>query len=168
MTAQEIHNKIQEKFPDTILEFNDSVLQPYIKLTPNQFNEVCQFLRDTDELDFNALMNLSGVDYGEELGTVYHLYSMRHRHKIVLKVNVSRETAEIPTVADLWRTADWHEREVFDLYGIHFKNHPDMRRILLPDDWEGFPLRKDYVQPEEYNGITIAHPDMKGNSDEEK
>jgi len=168
MTAQEIHNKIQEKFSDTILEFNDSVLQPYIKLTPNQFNEVCQFLRDTDELDFNALMNLSGVDYGEELGTVYHLYSMRHRHKIVLKVNVSRETAEIPTVADLWRTADWHEREVFDLYGIHFKNHPDMRRILLPDDWEGHPLRKDYVQPEEYNGITIAHPDMKGNSDEEK
>ena len=168
MTAQEIHNAIQEKFPDIIVEFNDSVMQPYIKLTANQFNEVCQFLRDTDALDFDALMNLSGVDYGEELGTVYHLYSMQHRHKIVLKVNVPRENAEIPTVADLWRTADWHEREVFDLYGINFLNHPDMRRILLPDDWEGYPLRKDYVQPEEYNGITIAHPDMKGNSDEEK
>ena len=166
MTAQEILDKIQEKFPGTVEEFNDSVLQPYIKLTANQFNEVCQYLRDDDDFDFDALMNLSGVDYGENLGTVYHLLSMKHRHKIVLKVEVEREQAEIPTVADLWRTADWHEREAFDLYGIKFKNHPDMRRILLPDDWEGYPLRKDYVQPEVYNGITIAHPDMKGNADE--
>ena len=168
MTAQEIHDKIQEKFPEVISEFNDSVLQPYIKCSPKSFNEVCQFLRDDDDLAFDALMNCSGVDYGDELGVVYHLYSMNHRHKIVLKVNVSREQAEIPTVADIWRTADWHEREIFDLYGIHFTNHPDMRRILLPDDWEGYPLRKDYVQPQFYNGIEIAHPDMKGNSDEEK
>lgn len=168
MTAQEIHDRIQEKFPSTIEEFNDSVLQPYIKLTNNQFNQVAQYLRDEDSLDFDYLMNLSGVDYGEELGVVYHLLSMQHRHKIVLKVNVSRDQAEIPTVADLWRTADWHEREVFDLYGINFSNHPDMRRILLPNDWEGYPLRKDYVIPEVYNGITIAHPDMKGTADEEK
>ena len=162
MTAQEIHDKIQGKFPDTIVEFNDSVLQPYIKLTANQFNEVCQYLRDEDDFDFDALMNLSGVDYGENLGTVYHLLSMKHRHKIVLKVDVARDQAEIPTVADLWRTADWHEREVYDLFGVDFKDHPDLRRILLPDDWEGYPLRKDYVTPQTYEGITIPYPEEKG------
>ncbi len=168
MTAQEIHDRIQEKFPGTIEEFDDSVLQPYIKVKADNFNQLAQYLRDDETMDFDYLMNLSGVDYGEELGVVYHLLSMKHRHKIILKVNVSRENGEIPTVADLWRTADWHEREVFDLYGINFTDHPDMRRILLPDDWDGYPLRKDYVTPETYNGITIAHPDMKGTADEEK
>ena len=166
MTAQEIHDRIQEKFPGTILEFNDTVLQPFIKLTADKFDNVCQYLRDDADLDFDYLMSLSGIDYGEDLGIVYHLTSLTHRHKIVLKVAVSRDKAEIPTVSDLWRTADWHEREAYDLIGIKFTNHPDMVRILLPEDWEGHPLRKDYVTPEVYNGITIAHPDMKGNADE--
>lgn len=162
MTAQEIHDKIKSKFPEAVEEFDDSVLQPFLKITPAQLYAVCQFLRDDDELAFDFLSSLSAVDYGETLGTVYHLFSMEQRHKIVLKTEVAREKPEIASVADLWRTADWHEREAYDLFGIVFKNHPDLRRILLPDDWEGYPLRKDYVEPEEYNGIQIKHPDMKG------
>jgi len=162
MTVQEIHEKIKEKFPEAVVEFNDSVMQPYIKLVPDHLYEVCRFLRDDAAMDFDFLNIVSGVDYGEMLGTVYHLFSMNHNHKIVLKVDLPREKPEVPSVADLWRTADWHEREAYDMFGIVFNNHPDLRRILLADDWEGYPLRKDYVEPEFYNGIRIKHPDMKG------
>ncbi len=168
MTAQEIQARINEQFPEAILEFNDSVLQPYMQIKPEHFYGVCQYLRDNDDMDFDFLMNLAGVDYGDNLGTVYHLYSMKQKHSIVLKVTVEREHPEIPSLADLWRTADWHEREVFDLYGIVFSNHPDLRRLLLPEDWVGYPLRKDYVQPEYYHDIPVLHPDMKGKNDETK
>ncbi|HGY56360.1 MAG TPA: NADH-quinone oxidoreductase subunit C [Caldithrix abyssi] len=167
MTAQEIYDTLKKKFPDTVLEFNSEALQPFIKLdAEKQFYELCQFLRDDEAMDFDFLRCLSGVDYGEPLGAVYHLFSMKHRHEIVLKIEVAREGGKIPSVADLWRTADWHEREIFDLYGITFTNHPNLKRILLPDDWEGHPLRKDYVTPEYYNGIPILHPDTKGKTNE--
>ncbi|NOY77857.1 MAG: NADH-quinone oxidoreductase subunit C [Calditrichaeota bacterium] len=168
MNAQEIYNRVNETFKGAVLEFNDSVLQPYLKISPDSFYDVCQFLRDEDDLDFDYLMSLSGVDYGDLLGTVYHLYSMKHQHKIVLKVEVSRETPEIPSVADLWRTADWHEREAYDLFGILFLNHPNLRRLLLPEDWVGYPLRKDYEMPESFNGIPIVHPNMKKDTNEQK
>ena len=168
MNTEEIYQKIEEKFPGSILEFNREALQPWFQMNGDQFYDVCLYLRDDDEMDFDYLMNLSGVDYGEELGTVYHLYSMSKKHKVVLRVNVSRENPEIASVADLWRTADWHEREVYDLFGIVFKGHPDMRRLLLPEDWPGHPLRKDYVIPESYNGIPILHPDFKGDKDARK
>ncbi|HHJ52874.1 MAG TPA: NADH-quinone oxidoreductase subunit C [Caldithrix abyssi] len=168
MTAQEIHDRLQEKFPEAILEFNNEVLQPFLQIKPDQFYPVCEYLRDNEDMDFDYLMNLAGVDYGEQLGAVYHLYSMSKKHKIVLKVTVSREDPKIPSIADLWRTADWHEREAYDLFGIIFEGHPDLRRLLLPEDWEGYPLRKDYVQPEYYHDIPVLHPDMKGKTDEQK
>ncbi len=168
MTAQEIHDRLQEKFPEAILEFNNEVLQPYLQIKPEQFYPVCEYLRDNDDMDFDFLMNLAGVDYGDQLGTVYHLYSMSKNHKIVLKVTVPRDHPHIPSIADLWRTADWHEREAYDLFGIVFDNHPDLRRLLLPEDWEGYPLRKDYVQPEYYHDIPVLHPEMKGKTDEQK
>ncbi len=164
MTAQEINDRIQNTFADSVLEFNDTVLQPYLKINPAKFYEVCQYLRDNEDMDFNFLNSVSGVDYGEDLGVVYHLYSMTRKHKIVLKVILPRENPQVSSIADLWRTADWHEREVYDLFGVVFLNHPNLRRILLPDDWEGYPLRKDYVQPETYNGIPVLHPDMRGDS----
>jgi len=167
MTAQEIHDILKKKFPETILEFNNEILQPYIKLdTEKDFYDAFQFLRDDTDMDFDYLRCLSGVDYGENLGAVYHLFSFKHRHEIVIKAEVQRDGGKIPSVADLWRTADWHEREIYDLYGITFTNHPNLKRILLPDDWEGHPLRKDYVTPEYYNGIPILHPDMKGKKNE--
>lgn len=161
MTAQEIHVKLQERFGDAIMEFNEAVLQPYIKIDPQKIDAVAEYLRDYDDLAFDYLMCLSGVDLIEKLGIVYHLYSIKHNHKIVLKTEVSKEKPDVMSVAQLWRTADWHEREAYDMYGVNFINHPDLRRILLPDDWAGFPLRKDYVTPEFYNGIRIPYPQEK-------
>jgi len=107
------------------------------------------------ELDFDELMCLSGVDYGaeSELGVTYHLCSTATGSKFTVKVKVAREKPVLPSVSSLWRTANWHEREVYDLYGISFDGHPDLTRILLPDDWEGHPLRKDYVLNKTYHGI---------------
>ncbi|MFA6542090.1 MAG: NADH-quinone oxidoreductase subunit C, partial [Bacteroidota bacterium] len=92
-----------------------------------------------------------------KLGVTYHLYSMVHRHKFVLKVEVPTDAPNIPSVESVWKTANWHEREAFDMYGIQFSGHPDLRRILLPDDWEGYPLRKDYEVPEFYNGMRVPY-----------
>ena len=161
MTAQQIHDILKENFADSILEINTDVLQPYIKVLPKAVDEIAQFLRDDDRLAFDYLMCLSGVDLAENLGVVYHLFSMEHNHKIILHTEMSKDQPDVKSVAMLWRTADWHEREAYDMLGINFLQHPDLRRILLPDDWEGYPLRKDYVQPEVYGGIHIAHPDKK-------
>jgi len=120
---------------------------------------VCSFLKSDSEMVFKSLMSLSGVDHDEEhLRVVYHLYSIEKDHKITLDVIVPKSDPKVPTVANVWRTADWHEREAFDLIGVVFDGHPDMRRILLPDDWEGHPLRKDYETPEMYNGIPVLYP----------
>jgi NADH-quinone oxidoreductase subunit C len=88
---------------------------------------------------------------------VYHLFSTALRHKITLKVDVARHGGTLPTVSDIWHTADWHEREAYDFYGMRFENHPDHRRILLPDDWEGHPLLKDYQVQEFYHGIRVPY-----------
>jgi len=88
---------------------------------------------------------------------VYNLFSMKHRHKIALRVDLPRDNPRVPSVESVWRTADWHEREAYDLFGIHFEGHPDLRRILCPDDWEGYPLRKDYVVQEYYHGIRVPY-----------
>jgi NADH-quinone oxidoreductase subunit C len=107
-------------------------------------------------------MCLSGVDYGagQSLGVVYHLQSMTLMHQIVLKVELPRVSPSVPSEALIWRTADWHEREAYDLFGIRFEGHPDLRRIFLPDDWEGHPLRKDYVVQEFYHDIRVPFPDL--------
>ncbi len=160
MTSAEIYEKVRERFADKILEFNEEGLDPYIKIAPEAVAEVAQFLRDEDSLRFNSLMSLSGVDYKDNLGVVYHLHSMIHRHKITLKVELPREHPVVPSVARIWLTANWHEREAYDLFGIIFENHPDLRRIFLPEDWEGHPLRKDYVVQEYYHGMRVPFPDL--------
>ena len=100
---------------------------------------------------------LSGMDYGEELGVVYHLYSVELKHRIVIKLYVPKDAPKVATVERVWRIADWHEREAFDLFGVEFEGHHNLIRILNPYDWEGHPLRKDYVTPEEYHGIRIPY-----------
>jgi NADH-quinone oxidoreductase subunit C len=98
------------------------------------------------------------MDYtGGKLGVVYHLHSTSLDHKIVLKTEVTAESPHAASVESVWKTANWHEREAFDLFGIVFDGHPDLRRILLPDDWEGHPLRKDYAVPEFYNGMKVPY-----------
>jgi NADH-quinone oxidoreductase subunit C len=90
---------------------------------------------------------------------VYHLFSYRHRHAIVLKVEVDRAAARVPTVEGVWKAANWFEREVYDLFGVEFTGHPDLRRIMLPDDWVGHPLRKDYLEAGGYRGIANTRED---------
>jgi NADH-quinone oxidoreductase subunit C len=168
MTVQQIHELLKEKFAEAVLELNETVLQPYIIVQSALIDEIAQYLRDDERLLFDYLMCLSGLDLNENLAVVYHLYSMKHGHQIVLRTEVAKQKPDVKTVAMLWRTADWHEREAFDMFGINFIQHPDLRRILLPDDWQGFPLRKDYVQPEFYNGIRVPHPDQKKEVDNDE
>lgn len=158
MTPQEIFDNLKAKFGKAILESKLDALQPWIKIAPGKTKEICLFLRDEPECEFDYLMCLSGVDFNDgNLGVVYHLSSMSRKHKIVLKANCTKENPHIQSVSDVWGTANWHEREAYDMYGIVFDEHPDLRRILLPDDWEGYPLRKDYKVQEFYNGIKVPY-----------
>ncbi len=159
MTPAEIHQKLQARFGDQIQAFDGDAKDPFIVVVPSAIHDVGQYLRDDPDLRFDSLMCLSGVDHGPDktLGVVYHLFSMSQRHTITLKVEVPRDGGALPTVSDVWRTADWHEREAYDLYGMRFEGHPDLRRILLPDDWEGYPLRKDYQVQEFYHGIRVPY-----------
>ncbi len=109
---------------------------------------------------FDMLSCVTGIDNGAEAATmevVYNLYSIPYNHHVMIKVILPREKPEVVSVSHIWKTANWHEREIFDMYGIHFKNHPDLRRILMPADWEGFPLRKDYKHQEYYRDIKVEY-----------
>lgn len=102
-------------------------------------------LKEEDETRFDYLFCLTGVDWGEELGVIYHLESTEYRHAIVVRVKTAdRENPVLDSVYDIWATAEFHEREVFDFFGIRFNNHPNLKRLFLTEDWEGWPLRKDY------------------------
>ena len=165
---------LEAQFSSAITATNAAAMDPFVAVEPAKLVEICTFLRDDPRLKFEMLNDLSGVDYLEpdakkapkagfepHLELVYHLSSFsypgrRFTLKIVLprwKDNAPGSLPEVPSVAGVWRTADWHEREAFDLVGIHFTGHPDLRRILLADDWIGHPLRKDYEYPLEYHGI---------------
>jgi NADH-quinone oxidoreductase subunit C len=152
------------KFGDeVILSEERTSLQPALIINPNLIADVCLTLRDHPKTWFDFLSSLSGIDYGVEqkkFGVVYHLSSIIKNHQIVLKVMLENDRDEnnlpvFKSVSTIWKTAEWHEREAFDLLGIYFENHPDLRRILLPDDWEGYPLRKDYKTAEHYHQIKI-------------
>jgi NADH-quinone oxidoreductase subunit C len=159
MIPQEITDALKAKFGSAILEAKpDGVLDPFVKVVPDKIKDVATYLRDDDRLAFDTLMCLSGVDYtGGKLGVVYHLHSMKWNHKITLKVDVPVEHPHVQSVESVWRTANWHEREAYDLIGVIFDGHPDLRRILLPYDWDGHPLRKDYQLPEYYNGMKVPY-----------
>jgi NADH-quinone oxidoreductase subunit C len=148
---------------DVIVGEEINGLQAALLIAPEKIAEVCLELRNNPETYFDFLSCLSGVDYGAEdgrFGVVYHLASIPYHHQLTLKVSQLNgrdlnELPSFPSISSVYKTAEWHEREAFDMVGIFFENHPDMRRILLPDDWEGFPLRKDYVEAEMYKGIKI-------------
>ena len=155
MDFSQITNRIKAAHPDALLPVEDEAR--YLRLNPQGWPAAAQFLRDDPDLHFDFLQCLSGYDPGpgKDLGVAYNLFSLEKRHSLEIRIEAPREGGSIPSVASVWRAADWHEREVFDLYGITFEGHPDLRRILLPDDWVGYPLRKDYETPETYRGIPV-------------
>jgi len=172
---EEIFELLKTKFGEAVIELNTkSPFEKVIIISPLKIKEVSLFLRDEPELLFDSLQNLSGLDdangekvdagdgfkeiSGGTLSVVYHLESIKYRHKLVLKVSTPRQNPEVESVEPVWRCADWNEREAFDMFGIKFLNHPDLRRILMPEDWEaGYPLRKDYRNPEFYQGMKVPY-----------
>jgi NADH-quinone oxidoreductase subunit C len=186
MEYKAIHEKLVEKFGAAVLALDESGVEPHCDIEAGQIAAVAQYLRDEPDLDFDSLMCLTGIDwdgYDEagkgksvailgynadgttetsdrvaegDFGVVYNLYSHARMHKFTLRVRVPRDVAEVPTVGLIWPTAQWHEREAWDLVGIRFAGHPDLRRILLEETWEGHPLRKDYQMPDQWEGVPLA------------
>ena len=164
---------LRSRFGAAIVGANLQAIDPWIEVSAEGVVEVGRYLRDEPTLAFNMLNCITAVDYFEpdpkkaaktgwdpHLEIVYHLSSISRKHTLVVKVKLPRwkndqpgELPEIATVSGVWSTADWHEREVYDLSGVRFVGHPNLRRILCPEDWEGYPLRKDYEMPLEYHGI---------------
>lgn len=155
MTSTEIAQLLQEKFGQKIISAFPEDKHPRIHINAEDWREVAEFVYRDPRLQLDWLQSLSGVDYvaDEKMCCVFDLYSYDLGHTFAVKIFTPRETPHMPTVCDLWPAADWQEREVYDMFGIVFDGHPDLRRILCAEDWEGFPLRKDYVFPREYHGI---------------
>ena len=145
MDSQELKTKI-ESF-DIEISFPEEETQ-FLTLTvnPSKLHELAKQLKEDSDTSFDYMFCQTGIDWEANLEIVYHLRSTSHGHEVVVRTQITdRENPIVDSVYDLWKTADFHEREIFDLLGIRFTNHPDLRRIFLDDNWEGFPLRKDYV-----------------------
>ena len=159
MDAEEIHHILVQRFGDAIVGATLDTATPFAVVAAHRLLEVATFLRHDHALAFDNLMCLSGVDYPKEtpprLEVVYHLFSHFHFQTFALKVHLPRENPTVASVESLWGVANWHEREAWDLFGIVFTGHSDLRRILLPDDWQGHPLRKDWQDPDYYNGMHV-------------
>ncbi|MEW6653421.1 MAG: NADH-quinone oxidoreductase subunit C [Bacteroidota bacterium] len=173
--SEEIFEILKQQFGDSIVSLEkDAPTEPIIICAPLEMHNIAAFMRQNEDLKFDSLMCLSGVDdangtkakdadeletiTGGSLSVYYHLHSIELKHKITLKVSTDRDNPKVESVENIWKCADWHEREAFDMYGIVFLNHPDLRRILMPYDWEaGFPLRKDYKNPEFYQGMKVPY-----------
>jgi len=173
MAGEEFLARLNKEFGDKITGANLEAIDPWIEVAPDALVEVVTYLRDQDDLRFEMLNCITAVDYFEpdpkkaakakfepHIELVYHLSSITNKHTLVIKVELPRwkdgvegELPEVPTISSVWKTANWHEREVYDLSGIRFTGHPNLRRILCPEDWVGHPLRKDYEMPLEYHGI---------------
>jgi NADH-quinone oxidoreductase subunit C len=159
---------LRERFPDHISEPEEAFGEVSVRVGRDRISEVCTFLRD--EVGFELLSDLSGVDYlgvapsEDRFLVAYHVTSLSRRARLRLRVFVPDGDERVPTVSVVWPTANWQEREVYDFFGITFAGHPDLRRILMPDDWDGFPHRKDYPlggTRVEFKGATVPPPDVR-------
>jgi NADH-quinone oxidoreductase subunit C len=151
MDPLQIAKIIEEKFAGQVLGTMMHAGQVGVSLKKDQIRDICLYLRDDPSIKMDHLADLTAVDFsvypgdtGPRFEVVYNLISTAHRHRIRLKVRVPEENPRVDSVSSLWNTANWHERETYDLMGIIFDGHPDLRRILLTEEWEGHPLRKEY------------------------
>ena len=154
-TNEHIAELLIQQFPDDINKELSS--NKHIQIQPKNWLVISKYLRDDPACLFDSLQCITGVDLGEEsdLEVRYNLHSMTHRHAVEIRISCPRNKAKVPSVESIWRIGDWFERETYDMYGIEFEGHRDLKRILLPEDWEGWPLRKDYEVQETYHGIIV-------------
>ncbi len=145
MNNEDLKNKITELFPTATFEEGGEWVNFFIE--PTEWKKAAGVLHNAEGLQLDYLFCLTCVDWKTHLSMVYHLSSSLHRHNIVVKIKLDRLNPEIETVCDIWKTAELHEREVYDLFGVNFLNHPDLRRLFLTDDFVGYPLRKDFEDP---------------------
>jgi len=166
MNLEDIQQLLTRKFGEAIILSTDTEgTPPVLQVSAPQIAEVCRFLHEHEQTYFDYLSCLTALDNGVEENTIeviYHLYSIPYNFQLGLKVILEREQGgralpQVPTVSHIWRSADWHEREAFDLLGVIFIGHPDLRRILLPADWKGHPLRKDYQEQAYYHGVKVEY-----------
>lgn len=169
MTFQEITDSIITRFPEYDIVTDTKSPQPALVVATQGIADICRLLHEDERFYFDYLACITAIDNGpaaETMELIYHLTSIPYGVDLILKTIFPRNAPDaplprVPTVSNIWRTADWHEREAHDLMGIHFEGHPDLRRILLPEDWEGYPLRKDYTAQERYHGIYVRYEDGK-------
>ena len=145
MTREELQSRLPELNAGITFEEGGEWLNA--NTDAGSWKNFSEALRNTPGLDFDYLFCLTCVDWKSHLTMVYHYTSTIHRHHLVIKIKLDRTNPEIESVCGIWRTAEFHEREVFELFGVNFINHPDLRNLILPDEWDGFPLRKDYEDP---------------------
>jgi NADH-quinone oxidoreductase subunit C len=162
MDAPAIHARLRERFGEAIGDLGGAGRTAGCTVEPARVAEVAAFMKREPALLFDVLSTLAGVDYPKRsvIQVVYILHSYRLRHWFTLRVDAPRDDPRVPSVTAVWNAADWHEREAFDLLGVQFEGHPDLRRILMPEDWPGHPLRKDFVEPQEYHGISTSRESL--------
>jgi len=193
MEAKEIYDLLVEQIGEGALGLDEEGFQPVASIAPASIHQACQFLRDDERCSFDMLMCLSGIDWdgydengkgksvkilgydelGEpetndrvadgDLAVRYDFFSHTLRHKFHIQVRMPRDVASVPTISDIWQTANWHEREAWDMVGITFEGHPDLRRMLLDDSWIGHPLRKDYQMPTTWANVPLQGQDYAAN-----
>lgn len=160
MILEEIITLITDQFPSALEGVKEESTPPNLRISQHQIHPVCSLLHSSKNTYFDCLSCLTGIDNGPEqdsMEVIYHLYSIPYNLSLALSVLLPRSNPSIDSVTDIWQGANWHEREAYDLLGIEFKNHPDLRRILLPDDWQGHPLRKDYQEQETYHEVKVKY-----------
>jgi NADH-quinone oxidoreductase subunit C len=157
MTTSEIHDLLKARFGEDVgAPSPPQKGDVWLPVKRERLVEVARFLKETAGLDFDFCEDLTAVDWPARnvIEVVVHLLSYKHKHALKLKVEADRADPVVPSLYPVWKTADWFEREVYDLFGVTFTGHPDLRRILLPDDWVGHPLRKDYQEAGGWHGIS--------------
>ena len=156
MTSEQIINRLSDQFKSSVIK-NENLAEHQVEIKGEDWFDVATFMKNDPKLSFDQLECITGIDTGEDgpLQTHYNLHSMEYRHKIEVVISHDRKDPKVASIEQLWRIGDWFERETYDMFGIEYIGHRDLRRILCPDDWEGWPLRKDYEAQESFQGIVV-------------